>query len=62
MTRTLSPGRRNPRTEAKVGKLAQNLLSAAEFLKAQQKIDAVPDLATVEKAIYVKGKLVNIVV
>ncbi|MEU7904927.1 hypothetical protein [Actinoplanes sp. NPDC049118] len=42
-------------TEAEVGKLAQNLVSAAEFLKAQQKIDAVPDLATVEKAIYVKG-------
>ncbi|GID94153.1 glycine betaine ABC transporter substrate-binding protein [Amorphoplanes digitatis] len=42
-------------TEAKVGKLAQNLLNAAEFLKAQQKIDSVPDLASVEKAIYVKG-------
>jgi taurine transport system substrate-binding protein len=42
-------------TEAKVGKLADNLLSAAEFLKGQQKIDAVPDRATVEKAIYVKG-------
>jgi taurine transport system substrate-binding protein len=42
-------------TEAKVGKLADNLLSAAEFLKAQQKIDAVPDLATVQKAVYVKG-------
>ncbi len=25
------------------------------FLKDQQKIDAVPDLATVQKAIYVKG-------
>ncbi|MEV4640048.1 glycine betaine ABC transporter substrate-binding protein [Actinoplanes sp. NPDC049548] len=42
-------------TEAKVGKLADNLVSAAEFLKGQQKIDAVPDLATVQKAIYVKG-------
>ena len=42
-------------TEAKVGKLADNLLSAAEFLKAQQKIDAVPALADVQKAIYVKG-------
>ena len=37
-------------TEAKVGKLADNLVSAAEFLKEQQKIDAVPDLATVQKA------------
>ncbi|MFI5934515.1 ABC transporter substrate-binding protein [Actinoplanes sp. NPDC051494] len=42
-------------TEAKVGGLADNLLSAAQFLKDQQKIDAVPDLATVQKAIYVKG-------
>ncbi|MCA2217605.1 taurine ABC transporter substrate-binding protein [Jidongwangia harbinensis] len=42
-------------TEAKVGKLADNLLSAAQFLKDQQKIDAVPDLATVQKAVYVKG-------
>lgn len=42
-------------TEAKVGKLADNLVSAAEFLKRQQKIDAVPDLATVQKAVYVKG-------
>ncbi|MEU8239019.1 ABC transporter substrate-binding protein [Actinoplanes missouriensis] len=42
-------------TEAKVGKLADNLVSAAQFLKDQQKIDAVPDLATVQKAIYVKG-------
>ncbi|MFC6082676.1 taurine ABC transporter substrate-binding protein [Sphaerisporangium aureirubrum] len=37
------------------GGLARNLLSAAEFLKAQQKIDAVPDLETVNKAIYNKG-------
>ncbi|MEU4782103.1 glycine betaine ABC transporter substrate-binding protein [Micromonospora sp. NPDC023633] len=42
-------------TEAKVGRLAENLVSAAEFLKSQRKIDAVPDLATVQKAIYVKG-------
>lgn len=42
-------------TPGKVGGLAQNLVSAAEFLKNQQKIDAVPDLATVEKAIYNKG-------
>ncbi len=42
-------------TEAKVGKIAENLVSAAQFLKDQQKIDAVPDLATVQKAIYVKG-------
>jgi taurine transport system substrate-binding protein len=42
-------------TEAKVGNLAQNLVSASEFLKGQQKIDAVPDLATVQKSIYVKG-------
>jgi taurine transport system substrate-binding protein len=42
-------------TEAKVGKLANNLVSAAEFLKDQKKIDAVPDLVTVQKAIYVKG-------
>ena len=42
-------------TPDKVGDLAKNLLAAAEFLKAQKKIDAVPDLATVEKAIYTKG-------
>lgn len=42
-------------TPAKTGKLAQNLVSAAQFLKDQKKIDAVPDLATVEKAIYTKG-------
>ena len=42
-------------TEAQVGKLADNLVSAAEFLKGQQKIDAVPQLADVRKAIYVKG-------
>jgi taurine transport system substrate-binding protein len=37
------------------GALAQNLVSAAQFLKDQQKIDAVPDLATVRQAIYTKG-------
>jgi taurine transport system substrate-binding protein len=42
-------------TEGSVGKLADNLVSAAEFLKSQQKIDAVPALADVQKAIYVKG-------
>ncbi|GAA2632249.1 taurine ABC transporter substrate-binding protein [Paractinoplanes durhamensis] len=42
-------------TEGSVGKLADNLVSAAEFLKGQQKIDAVPSLADVQKAIYVKG-------
>jgi taurine transport system substrate-binding protein len=42
-------------TEAQVGKLADNLVSAAEFLKGQQKIDAVPPPADVRKAIYVKG-------
>ncbi|WP_433831977.1 ABC transporter substrate-binding protein [Actinoplanes sp. CA-015351] len=42
-------------TEAAVGKLADNLVSAAEFLKSQQKIDAVPTLADVQKSIYVKG-------
>ncbi|WP_405149715.1 ABC transporter substrate-binding protein [Sphaerisporangium sp. NBC_01403] len=42
-------------TPDQVGGLARNLVSAAEFLKRQQKIDAVPDLATVRKAIYNKG-------
>jgi taurine transport system substrate-binding protein len=42
-------------TEGQVGKLADNLVSAAEFLKSQQKIDAVPSLADVQKAVYVKG-------
>ncbi|GLW28164.1 taurine ABC transporter substrate-binding protein [Actinoplanes regularis] len=42
-------------TENNVGKLAENLVSAAEFLKSQQKIDAVPSLDAVRKAIYVKG-------
>lgn len=42
-------------TENNVGKLADNLVSAAEFLKSQQKIDAVPALDAVQKSIYVKG-------
>ncbi|MCA2226035.1 taurine ABC transporter substrate-binding protein [Nonomuraea aurantiaca] len=42
-------------TPSKVGGLAQNLVAAARFLKDQQKIDAVPDLATVQQAIYTKG-------
>ncbi|GGP15459.1 ABC transporter substrate-binding protein [Nonomuraea glycinis] len=42
-------------TPSAPGALAQNLVSAAQFLKDQQKIDAVPDLATVQQAIYNKG-------
>ncbi|MEV6347367.1 ABC transporter substrate-binding protein [Actinoplanes sp. NPDC051851] len=42
-------------TEGNVGKLADNLVDAATFLKAQQKIDAVPSAEDVKKAIYVKG-------
>ena len=42
-------------TEGSPGKLADNLVSAAEFLKSQQKIDAVPTLDAVQKALYVKG-------
>ncbi|MBE1490657.1 taurine ABC transporter substrate-binding protein [Plantactinospora soyae] len=42
-------------TPDQVGALARNLLAAAEFLKAQNKIDAVPDLDRIEKAIYNKG-------
>ncbi|GAA3454202.1 taurine ABC transporter substrate-binding protein [Dactylosporangium matsuzakiense] len=42
-------------TDGKVGDLAKNLLAAAQFLKAQNKIDAVPDASAVEKAIYTKG-------
>ncbi|MEU4428940.1 ABC transporter substrate-binding protein [Actinoplanes sp. NPDC024001] len=42
-------------TEGNVGKIADNLLSAAEFLKSQQKIDAVPTADQVKKSIYVKG-------
>jgi taurine transport system substrate-binding protein len=42
-------------TPGKVGKIADNLVAAAQFLKDQQKIDAVPDVDTVRKAIYVEG-------
>ncbi|MBG0561115.1 taurine ABC transporter substrate-binding protein [Actinoplanes aureus] len=42
-------------TEGNVGKIADNLVSAAEFLKSQQKIDAVPTLDQVRKSVYVKG-------
>ncbi|MET8003880.1 taurine ABC transporter substrate-binding protein [Nonomuraea glycinis] len=42
-------------TPSAPGALAQNLVSAAQFLKDQQKIDAVPDLAAVQRAIYNKG-------
>ncbi|MFG1603245.1 ABC transporter substrate-binding protein [Actinoplanes sp. NPDC049265] len=42
-------------TDGKVGKIAENLVSAAQFLKDQQKIDAVPTLDTVRKSVYVKG-------
>lgn len=42
-------------TSAAKGKLADNLVAAAQFLKDQQKIDAVPDLATVQKSVYTEG-------
>ncbi|MDR7275157.1 taurine ABC transporter substrate-binding protein [Catenuloplanes atrovinosus] len=42
-------------TEGAPGKLADNLVAAAQFLHDQKKIDAVPDLATVQRSIYVKG-------
>jgi taurine transport system substrate-binding protein len=42
-------------TPGSVGKIADNLVAAAQFLKDQQKIDAVPDLETVRKAVYVEG-------
>ncbi|MEV4583278.1 glycine betaine ABC transporter substrate-binding protein [Nonomuraea jabiensis] len=42
-------------TPQRPGALAGNLVSAAQFLKDLQKIDAVPDLATVRNAIYNKG-------
>jgi taurine transport system substrate-binding protein len=42
-------------TPGQVGGLAKNLLAAAEFLKGQKKIDAVPTLSTVEKAVYNEG-------
>ena len=42
-------------TPGKVGKLADTLVAASQFLKDQQKVDAVPDLPTVQKAVYVQG-------
>jgi taurine transport system substrate-binding protein len=42
-------------TSAAKGKLADNLVSAAQFLKDQQKIDAVPSLATVQGSVYTAG-------
>ncbi|MER7942593.1 ABC transporter substrate-binding protein [Streptomyces sp. NPDC094473] len=39
----------------KVGDLAQNLLSAAEFLAGQKQIPAAPELSDLEKAVYVEG-------
>ncbi|MBO3749951.1 ABC transporter substrate-binding protein [Streptosporangiaceae bacterium NEAU-GS5] len=42
-------------TPGKPGGLAHNLLSAAQFLKDQQKVDAVPGLEAVRKAIYNQG-------
>ncbi|GAB7051462.1 ABC transporter substrate-binding protein [Catenuloplanes indicus JCM 9534] len=42
-------------TEGAPGRIADNLVAAAQFLHDQQKIDSVPDLATVQKAVYVKG-------
>jgi taurine transport system substrate-binding protein len=42
-------------TPGSVGKIADNLVAASEFLKDQQKIDAVPSLDAVRKAVYVEG-------
>jgi taurine transport system substrate-binding protein len=42
-------------TPGSVGKIADNLVAAAQFLKDQQKVDAVPSLDTVRKAVYVEG-------
>ena len=42
-------------TDGNVGKIADNLVSAAEFLKSQQKVDAVPTVDEVKKAVYVEG-------
>ncbi|MFF5898826.1 ABC transporter substrate-binding protein [Streptomyces argenteolus] len=39
----------------KVGALAENLHSAAEFLVGQKQIPAAPELAELEKALYVEG-------
>ncbi|GAB2618110.1 ABC transporter substrate-binding protein [Streptomyces capparidis] len=38
-----------------VGGVAENLRSAAEFLVGQKQIEAAPDLAALEKAVYVEG-------
>ncbi|MGW0505015.1 taurine ABC transporter substrate-binding protein [Micromonospora sp. NPDC003241] len=42
-------------TPEKVGGLADNLYAAAVFLKAQHKIDAVPDRSVFAEAIYTRG-------
>jgi taurine transport system substrate-binding protein len=42
-------------TPGRPGKIADNLVAAAQFLKDQQKVDAVPDLDTVRKSVYVEG-------
>ncbi|WP_245721579.1 taurine ABC transporter substrate-binding protein [Nocardia crassostreae] len=42
-------------SEGSVGNIAANLRSAAEFLAAQQQIDAAPPAQTFQDAIYVKG-------
>ncbi|MFG2592784.1 ABC transporter substrate-binding protein [Streptomyces sp. NPDC048438] len=39
----------------RVGDLAQNLRSAAEFLAGQKQIPAAPELSELEKAVYVEG-------
>ncbi|PWS53089.1 glycine/betaine ABC transporter substrate-binding protein [Streptomyces sp. FT05W] len=39
----------------KVGNLAENLHSAAEFLAGQKQIPAAPELSELEKAVYVEG-------
>lgn len=41
-------------TPSAPGKLAENLHSAAEFLKTQQKVDAVPDLGVFQKGLATK--------
>jgi taurine transport system substrate-binding protein len=42
-------------TDGAPGNVAQNLQSAAQFLTEQKQIPAAPDLATFQKALYVKG-------
>ncbi|MGN5631019.1 taurine ABC transporter substrate-binding protein [Streptomyces sp. AC154] len=42
-------------TPGKVGGLADNLRSAAQFLVDQKQIDAAPDLDTLRKSVYVEG-------